>query len=368
MVKSTSYVKSPTATGATIKDVAARAGVSTATVSRVLSGKEGVSEELYLRVRDAIEKLDYRPNQAARRLRERQSKIIGALVPDIQIPFFSTLVVQMERVLQEAGYLLLLGNTFDQLQEELLNVSIFLSEDVSGVIFAAANSHDLSNIIRLQENGIPVVAIDRSTGELQVDSVQIANIQAAKLAVDHLLEEGHQEIALITGPQHISTAFERQNGYELALRNAGRPVNPKLVQDGNYLMDGGYLAMRNLMERRDRPSAILVANYVMTMGALQYIHEKSIEVPDEISLISFDDMPWSVAIRPPLTAIAQPVEEIGRIAAQLMLDRIRMPSNSTKHIILEAKLIIRSSCLCSILSTRPARPTISDQSIEIRLG
>ena len=363
MSRSASLPDSSRSIGATMKDVAAQAGVSTATVSRVLSGKGGVRAGLEQRVRLAIVALDYRPNQAARRLRERKSRIIGVLVPDIQIPFFSAIVVHIEQVLQEAGYLLLLGNTNDTLADEQRHINTFLSEVVSGVIFAAANISDTSNYQRLQDNGVPLVAIDRVPGRMQVDTIQVSNANAASLAVRHLIAEGHRCIGLITGPPHISTAVERQTGYEQALVSAGLPVEPWMIQQGDYLMEGGYRSMRTLMEGPGAPSAVLIANYVMTMGALQYIHENSIEVPEQLALISFDDMPWSVAIRPPLTAIAQPVAEIGRTAAQLMLDRIQDPFSSTKHILLNAELKLRASCSCGSSLTRlkqikPAFPVV----------
>jgi DNA-binding LacI/PurR family transcriptional regulator len=330
----------------TVKDVAAQAGVSTATVSRVLSGKGGVRKELELRVREAIQSLEYRPNQAARRLRERKSKIIGVLVPDIQIPFFASIVVGIDKVLQQAGYLLLLGNTHDNLADEQLHIQIFLGEDVSGIIFAPANITDLSQYQRLQEMGIPLAAIDRSPGDLRVDTVQVANARAASQAVQHLIQEGHQRIALITGPDSISTAVERQQGYEQALRLAGLPCEVDWIQVGDYTQQGGYRAMLSLMSLELRPTAVLIANNVMTLGALQYIHEQGIEIPCDVALISFDDMPWASALRPPLTVIAQPVNEIGTVAARLMLDRIREPLSSTKHVILETQLIQRASCNC----------------------
>ena len=344
--------KSTQATGVTVKDVAARAGVSTATVSRVLSGKGGVRNELEQRVRQAIEALDYRPNQAAKRLRERNTKIIGVLVPDIQIPFFASIVVGIDKILQEAGYLLLLGNTNDTLASEQLHINIFLGEGVSGIIFAAADSSDTSVYSHLQEAGIPLVAIDRIPGDLPVDTVQLANVRAASQAVNHLLQEGHRRIALITGLNNISTSIDRQLGYELAMKSAGITPEPDLIQTGGYIQEGGYQAMQILLDRpeAERPTAILIINNVMTLGALRCIHEQGLEIPCDIAVISFDDMPWAAALRPPLTVIAQPANEIGMVAARLMLDRIQEPQSSTKHVTLEARMILRASCNCGLPS------------------
>jgi LacI family transcriptional regulator len=338
----------PTPTSSlTMKEVAAHVGVSTATISRVLGGKGGVRPELEQRVRQAIVELGYRPNQAARRLRQRQAKIIGVLVTDIQIPFFASIVVGIDSILQKAGYLPLLGNSFDSLASEQAHLNTFLSEGVSGVIFAAVNSQDVANYYRLREAGIPLVAIDRTPGDLQVDSVQVANIQAASQAISHFIEEGHQRIALIAGPNQISTAVERQAGYEQALLAAGLPLDPGLIQVGGYTLDGGYRAMRTLMENSNRPTAVLIVNNVMTLGALQYINEKAIDIPCDIAIIGYDDMPWAASLRPPLTVVAQPDAEIGVLAARLMLERIDKPESSIKHITLDARLVLRASCSCS---------------------
>ncbi len=331
---------------ATIKDVAARAGVSVATVSRVLSGKEGVRKELAERVQAAALALDYHPNQAARRLRERKSRIIGVLVPDIQIPFFASIVVGIDKILQEAGYLLLLGNTNETLAGEQAHLSIFLSEDVSGVIFAAADGRDTSNYRRLLELGIPLVAIDRSPGDLEVDTVQLNNVQAAYQAVNHLIEEGHTRIGWIGGSPTASTSVERLQGYEQALQAAGLPIEPQYIQPGWFTHEGGYQSMQAIMSLPERPSAVVVANQVMTLGALQYIHEHGYEVPCDIAIIGFDDMAWAAALRPALTVVVQPVNEIGALAARLMLDRLREPDSSIKHITLKAKMIVRASCNC----------------------
>ncbi len=331
----------------TVKDVAAKADVSTATVSRVLSGKGGVSSELEQRVRSAIDELDYRPNQAARRLRERTAKIIGVLVPDIQIHFFASIVVSIERVLQEAGYLLLLGNTYDSLESEKQHIETFLSEDVSGVIFTPAVSPDIQNFKRLRDAGVPMIAIDRLPGDLRVDTVQVSNEKSTLNATLHLISEGHHRIGYIGGPKSISTAVDRQAGYECALTQLGIPLDQSLIQPGGYTIEGGYRAMRDLWKLNQRPTALLMANNSMTLGAMQFICENDISVPDQISIIGFDDMPWSTILRPPLTVITQPTTEIGVLAAQLMLARLNEPNSSIKHITLETHMVLRQSCLCS---------------------
>ena len=333
--------------GITVRDVAAKAGVSTATVSRVLSGKEGVSPELELRVRQVIEELSYRPNQAARRLRERRSKIIGVLVPDIQINFFASIVVSIERELQKAGYLLLLGNTYDDIESEKQHIETFLSEDVAGVIFAPSTTVNTSNFKPLQDAGVHLVAIDRQPGEMLIDTVQINNTQAALRATRHLIDEGHQNIGFIAGSDRISTSIDRQLGYELALRQANITFDPVLIRPGSFSIESGYQAMEALLGSDKPPSAVLIANNSLTLGAMKYVREHDIDVPNQVAVIGFDDMPWSTILRPPLSVIVQPVNEIGISAARLMLDRIREPKSSIKHLTLETTMVIRQSCLCA---------------------
>lgn len=303
--------------------------------------------ELEQRVRQAIQQLNYRPNQAARRLRARKSRIIGVLVPDIQIPFFATIVVAIDKILQQAGYLILLGNTNDSLAGEQAHLDIFLSEEVSGIIFAAADMNDTCNYVALIESGIPLVAIDRKPGNLDVDSVQVENVKAASLAVCHFIAEGHRRIGLISGPEQISTSGERLEGYLTSLKEAGIPFDSALVQPGGYVIEGGYQAMRCLMTLPHPPTAVLSSNNLMTLGALRFIHERSIAIPQDISLIGYDDLPWATAFKPPLSVIAQPESEIGVTAAGLMLERLENPASPARHISLEAKLILRASCRCA---------------------
>jgi LacI family transcriptional regulator len=327
----------------TMKDVAERAGVSTATVSRVISGNGGVSKKLEQQVKNSIKDLDYRPNQVARRLRRRSTRIVGVVVSDIKNPFFTTMVEGIESVLEENGYLLLLGNSNENPQRERQRINIFLSEDVSGIIFAHTGE-DTPVYKKIQNTGIALVAVDRRPGDLDVDSVQVANEESAYQAANYLLEEGHRRIGLITGPANISTSFERLAGYQRGLAAAGITMDGELIQAGNFRQEGGYQAMGALLDLPHPPSAVLVLNNLMTLGALQMIHERQLDIPEQISLIGFDDMPWAASLRPPLTVIAQPVYEMGVIAARLLLGRIQAPDGPIQHVTLETRLILRASC------------------------
>jgi LacI family transcriptional regulator len=345
----------------TIKDVAERARVSTATVSRVISGSGRVSKRLEQRVRNAILTLDYRPNQVARRLRKRNTQIVGVVISDIQNPFFAALVEGIDSILKQNDYLLLLGSSSENPQREQQHLRTFLSEVVSGIIFATTGE-DTDIYSRIQQEGIPLVAVDRKPGDFEVDSVQVANEAAASQAIDHLVAEGHQRIGLIAGPSQLSTAMQRLAGYRCGLQAAGLPIDPDLIQGGDFRQPSGYQAMRRLLELPRPPSAVLVSNNLMTLGALQMIHERGLHIPQEIALIGFDDMPWASSLRPALTVIAQPVYEMGVLAAQLLLARIQEPHKRIEQIVLDTELIVRASCWCL-----GSQGTYSTQAIEEKL-
>lgn len=330
----------------TIKQVAEYAGVSTATVSRVISGSGMVTKKLLKRVQNAIDQLDYHPNQAARRLRRRITKLVGVVISDIQNPYFSTLVEGIESILLENGYLLLLGNSSENLAREHQHLDIFLSEKVSGVIFISTGD-DSFYYQKFRTAGIPLVAVDRKPTNLDVDLIQLDNDEASFIAVNHFVLEGHRRIGLIAGPNYLSTGSERCAGYQRALLSVGLSFDQELIQYGNFRHDGGYQSMGALLDLPDSPSAVLVSNNLMTLGALQMIQERGLNIPDEISLIGFDDMAWAPSLRPPLTVIAQPVYEMGTTAARLLLDRIDHPENPIRRITFDGRLIIRSSCLCA---------------------
>jgi len=330
----------------TIKDVAESAGVSTATVSRVISGNGKVSKKLARRVKNTIDTLDFHPNQAARRLRHQKSKIVGVVLSDIQNPFFTSLVVGIESVLQEKGYLLILGNSCEDQNREYQHLNTFLSEQVSGIIFTSSGN-DASYYKKLLAAGIPLIAVDRRPPDLDVDSVQLANEKASFEAVNHLFSEGHRRIGLIAGLETLTTGSERREGYVHAFQTAGLPLDPKLIRGGDFRQDSGYRSMGALLDLPEPPSAVLVSNNLMTLGALQMIHERNLDIPSQISIIGFDDIAWASSLRPPMTVIAQPVADMGVAAANLLLERIDNPDGPIKHLTFETKLIVRASCMCA---------------------
>ncbi len=325
-----------------IRQVAELAGVSTATVSRVLAGQGGVSDELIEKVHAAIRALDYHPNRTARNLRRRVTQTVGVVISDIQNPFFTSVIGGIEKVLDAAGYTLLLCNSDEDPKREKAHMTTLRAEGVAGIILASTRA-DTEVYRQMLEAGIPLVAIDRLPGQLNLDVVTVTNMQGARSAVAHLAELGHRRIALISGPCQISTSRERQKGYEQALRERGLAVSPELIQFSNFRQAGGYEAMLALLALPAPPTAVLVSNNLMTLGALQAIHERGLRIPSDMAVVGFDDMPWATSLQPPLTVVAQPTFALGEAAARLLLDRLGDPNRPCQHVVLETQLVVRAS-------------------------
>ncbi len=326
----------------TIKQVADLAGVSTATVSRVLDDSSGVSQELIDRVRSAVRTLDYHPNRAARNLRKRVAQTVGVVISDIQNPFFTSVVRGIEKVLVEADFILLLCNSDEDPKREKVHLSTLKSEGVAGIILATTRS-DAESYHQLLNNRTPLVGIDRTPEQLSMDVVSVTNTRGAFTAVSHLADLGHKRIGLISGPRQLSTARERIDGYEEAVKARDLVHSSDLIQFSDFRQTGGYTSMQTLLDQPEPPTAVLVANNLMTLGALQAIHERNLIIPDQIAVVGFDDMPWATSLQPPLTAVAQPTYELGMTAAQLLLDRLREPERPFRHVVLETQLMIRAS-------------------------
>jgi LacI family transcriptional regulator len=327
---------------AKIGDVAQLAGVSPATVSRVLNGSGSVSSERADRVRAAAAELGYTPSGPARALRQQRTRVWAAVVADVENPFFTAVVRGMEDVALEHGHRLVLGNSDEDLEKEAAYLEIAVAEQMAGVVIAVASARD-SRLDLLLERGIPVVAVDRRPkrhGD-DVDSVVVDNELGARQATEHLLAGGAKRVACITGPTRVSTASERLAGYQRALRDHGVAADADLVVRADFREDGGYAATRSLLSGRKKPDALFVANNLMTLGALRAVHEAGRRVPHDLLLVGFDDAPWTTLVSPQLTVVAQPTHEIGRQAARLLATASAdLPA---RHVVLPPTLLVRES-------------------------
>ena len=327
----------------TVKDVADLAGVSTATVSRVLNNHPQVADETRSKVLWAMEQLSYQPSRVARRLRMEASQILGLVISDIANPFFPSVVRGIEDVAYANGYSLFLCNSDEDPAKEELYIQVLRAEKVAGVIVSPTDEES-TTCQTFIESGIPMAAMDRRLRHLEVDTVIVDNVQGAYEAVSHLVRLGHRRIGLISGPVHITTGRERQEGYKQALTEHGIESDQDLIKIGDFKQDSGYQRACELLEMDDRPTAVFTANNLMTLGALNAIHEKGLSIPQDVAIVGFDDMPWAPSLNPPLTAVAQPTYELGRVAAEMLLARIADRDHPIREIKLETALIVRESC------------------------
>src|SRR5216683_2047612 len=330
----------------TIRDVAARASVSAATVSRVLNGHADVGADYRERVLAAVSDLGYRPSGPARSLRTRAAAVLGIIISDVTNPFFTAMVRGVEDVAQQGGYSVILANTDEDLAKEQRYLEVAAAEQMAGVVLAPASSTQ-TRIDVLDERGIPVVTVDRRLRTADLDSVTVNNHKAAREATLHLLEQGCRTVAIIAGLARTTTGSQRLAGYKAALRDAGHAIDPELIAHADFRVDGGYEATRALLRGGHRPDGLFSSNNLMTIGALEALSEADIDIPAEVALVGFDDSNWATALRPPLTAVAQPTYEIGQAAARLLLERVGGAESQPRNITLSATLVVRGSSLRS---------------------
>ena len=328
---------------ARIKDVAHRAGVSSATVSRVLANKPHVSEKMRRRVLEAVQDLEYQPSRVARSLRTQRTAIIGLIISDIQNPFFTSLVRAVEDVAYEHKYGVFLCNSDEDIEKERLYIELLSAERVAGVVISPTRETDNPSR-KLVEVDIPVVAVDRRMLDLEVDTVITDNVGAAFDIVSHLISGGYRRIAAVVGPPTTTTGRERLEGYSQALKAHGLPVLSHLVRTGLPKETLGYQFTGELLDLPEPPTALFTGNNSLTVGALRAIHERGLRIPDDIALVAFDEMDWMSLVRPTLTVVAQPTYELGQTAADLLLKRIEDGNRAIQEVMLKPTIFIRQSC------------------------
>ena len=329
-----------TAEPVSIREVARRAEVSPATVSRVLNGSPSVRDAARRRVLDAVADLQYRPNRLARNLRRQQADMIGVVVSDIENPHFSEIVRVIEDEAYQAGYRVLLCNTDETAEKQQTYLEMMAAERVLAAIVSPADAQ-AKGVDSLLSLGIPVVAFDRMIEDERVDAVVCDNVEGIRRATEHLLWLGHERIAFLGGRTDVETGAERLEGYTAAMRAAG--LVP-FALDGGFRTEGAEAALEQLLAQSQRPTAIVVANNLMTLGALRALRRAQVRVPDEIAVVGVDDPPWADLVDPPLTTVAQPVRRMASTAMQLVLEHLENRRVGRRRVVLPLELRIRRSC------------------------
>lgn len=331
-----------TNTNVTIKDVARTAGVSIATVSRILNGSAGVSEELAARVNAAVDMLEYRPNAVARALKERKSRSIGLVIPDIENPFFPSLVRGAEDAARQQGYAVILCNTDGNAVEEDRYIQFLFSKQVDGILFIGGIESQ-GNLEMLADLPVPVVTLDRRAATGKLSAVVYDNYQGAILAVEHLIKTGRKKIAFISGPLKSSSSIDRRRGFTDTLAKFSLPVNEKLTFVGNYSFDSGYQAAKELIEKKESFDAIFAANDMMAIGAIEALLEASIRVPEDVAIVGFDDIRLAFWHKPSLTTVRQPAYEMGQAAVAMLIKQMSSISAEVLEHKFLPELIVRKS-------------------------
>ncbi len=328
----------------TIADVARRAGVSPVTVSRVINGASNVRASTREMVEQAIADLHYVPSVVARSLRSKRTYALALVLPDITNPFWTTVARGVEDAAQNGSYSVLLCNTDESPAKQHRYLDMIVSQRVDGVIIAPYDS-DAENLIRLRERDIPTVVVDRRIQGWEVDSVYGDSVSGACALANHLIGLGHKRIAMITGPHGTSTAEDRLEGYQMALEQAGLAFDPTLVKRGEYRAASGLRLMTELLEHPSPPTAVVTANNLIAMGAFEALRQRKMSVPQDIALVTFDDLPEISRFFPFFTVISQPAYEMGREAARLLLSRLDAGNLlDPRCVILPTQLVMRVSC------------------------
>jgi LacI family transcriptional regulator len=323
----------------TLADVAREAGTSPSTASRALSGRGYVAPEVRERLVAVAERLGYVPNLSARTLKQRTSRVVGVVVSDLGNQFYAALAAGVEQTLRKADYqVLLLGDNSEPAQE-LAGARTFLAMRTPGVIMTPASKVAADLLVA---RGIAVVEVDRRLATSPCDAVVIDNERGARDAVTHLLELGHTRIALLVPRTPWTTDAGRLNGYRGALADAGVRVDPKLVVKFGTHDANTAIRIETLLER-ERPTAIFAANNVLAEEAWRVLRQRGLEIPRDMSLVAFDDVPWMGMVQPPITAVAQPTFDMGHRAALLLLRRLEDPTCERTVEVLEPRLVNRGS-------------------------
>jgi LacI family repressor for deo operon, udp, cdd, tsx, nupC, and nupG len=324
----------------TIYDVARLAGVSTATVSRALNDTGQIAPGTRAAIDAAVEQLGYRPNTIARSLVTKSTQTIALLLPDITNPFYAALVAGIQKQALEAGHTMLLCTTEGDPEREEQYLNLLRAKQVDGALVDGLRLPP-DRIARFVRDGFPIVCLDRDVDSTSVPLVQVDNRLGARLATEHLLSLGHLRIAHVSGAPELRISEERVEGYRDALRAAGLTPDPGLVRPGYFSEEGGYEATRNLMNRGY--SALFAANDLSAVGAIAALAEQGYRVPDDISVVGFDDLRLAAFTTPPLTTVHQPAAEIAERATKLLIDLTRGKRIAKQLHVLAPELVVRAS-------------------------
>ena len=352
----------------TIRDVARRAGVSTMTVSRVINSSGYSSQETRARVERAVTELGYVPNVLARHLRSKRTRTVALVLSDLTNPFFTTIARGVEDVAAAHDFALMFCNTDESEPEEIDYLRMLIQRQIDGVLLVPASNSGAS-LRLLRSHRVPVVVLDRRVQSPLVDEVRSDSEAGAYQLVRHLTDLGHRRIGMLSGGRNISTAADRVSGYRRALTDAGIPFDEGLIRYEGFGVDGGLRMARQLLDASPRPTAFFAANNFIAFGAIRALREANLRVPDDMSLVAFDDLPEDWLVDPFLTVVQQRAYEMGKQAAELMLERLAGDGRPKRRsIILPVDFVVRRSSAPPRSDHRPREIPSSSTSDPVQLG
>jgi len=330
----------------TIKDIAAKLNLHYTTVSRALRDHPDVNEKTRRAVKDLARKMNYQPNYLARSLKRQKSNSIGVIVPEIRHHFFSTVISGIEEVASEAGYVILVAQSNERVEREILSTNVFISNHVAGLIASISQTtHTSAHFKQFLDRGKNLVFFDRICEDLETSTVVVDDYNGAFMATEFLIQKGYSRIAHLAGSKNLLISKNRFQGYLDALKKYKIPFNPNYVYWGGLQEENGKQGMTRLLKLDERPDAIFAVNDPVAIGAYEVIHQHNLKIPDDVAVVGFSNNPISAVVSPPLTTVHQPAYEIGRKTCEMLLRQIENPNsaNSKEKIVLNTKLIIRDS-------------------------
>lgn len=327
---------------ATIYDVAKEAGVSIATVSNAINGKGNVSKKRREQILKIMEQMNYQPNVNASALMGKKTYTLGLLIPDISNPFFSEIARAIEDQAHQLGYSVIMCSTDNKDERVERYIGLLEQKNVDGILIGTGVDN-LDILTNLQAKNIPIVMISRETSALEVDTVVVDDFVGGLMAAQHLAEMGHRQMAILSEQLKVSSARERIRGFKQGLQDLQIPFDDHNIAICDYMIQEGRRAAGELLAREDRPTALFCCNDVLAIGALQEARSIGIKVPEELSIVGFDDTILAAVVDPPLTTIAQPIASMAKQAFQLLISHLDESEAVKKRIVLRPEINIRQS-------------------------
>jgi DNA-binding LacI/PurR family transcriptional regulator len=328
----------------TIKDIASQLNISKSTVSRALAGDGNVSAETRDKVMALANELGYKRNELAANLRRNQSRAIGIIVPEMLTPFFLYVIISIQSVLNENGFKVIITQSHEDIQAELYNLQLMDDYRVDGIIMSICHKEqNVTEYMRLEQKGVPIVFFDRVPPCMYASKVIVDDYKKSFFMVEYLIRSGRKRIVHLAGPDRIPNTAERKRAYRDTLAKFKIPYDPELVIDGENERSEGERVIKNFLKKRIPFDALFCFGETLAIGALNYLQAEGVKIPEDVAICGFSGTYLGTIVTPQLTAVQQPFDEMGKISAELMIERLNHPDMPCKTITLDAEMIIRQS-------------------------